>query len=296
MNLLLARLGFFSLSGSSAGIAIFTFVFFFLAPHYTQAHLLITHPLTPLTPSLQLTSAERDQLRYHLENLHNEVRYLFRHEKQDNKDMEHQEKDMQEWRLFERIPMERDIDGLAGALKQSAHEEQIHISQFRITHYSKMDKPIPQWVYTYGHTFRPSPDQLVEKIYFHLKVKGEQKKVQTWAENWPQSILRIVDLDQPTPLPVKKKGSSNEWMIQAHAYCYRQIRFPTLKPRTPQMILPKWANKNPKSFAQQEPLLWSFVEKIEKLIPKTAPLYKNRSRFWLNDARMDFFLSKMRHS
>jgi hypothetical protein len=206
---------------------------------------------------------------------------LIKNQRADIADLKRQEKEMSALQVFERIPMEQKVHELHEQLILSAKQFGLLPSQFKVTHFSQPGKTIPKKVFTNEINFRITPDQLTEKIYFRIQVKGTNESIDKWIQNWSNHPVRIVELDS-------RQGGN----IQAHAFRFRPIRFPTLVPRKPIEYLPKWAQTNLKYFSETEPLLWSFVTRIQNLAPQTPPYYMNRARFLLNDARYSFFLSK----
>ena len=239
-----------------------------------------------------LTDLEKRRLRYHLENLFNEVDLLLKNKKIDSKDLIKQTKSLENYQIYQHIPLERDLSPLNKSLEQSAVQNHLKLKKFQLSRTSKTPPSPPKSVYTDGPEFHFSQDQIVETLYLHLEVQGTQAKIQEWIKLWPQNVFRLIEPDLKKGTPVMAGIHANLWQVKAHTYRFRKTQFPSLHPRNPRNLLPLWARKDPQAFAQSEPVLWKFVTQIETLIPKTAQLYQTRADFLLNDARLHFFLSK----
>src|SRR5688500_16707694 len=109
-----------------------------------------------------LTQKEKHSLRYHLENLYNELDLLIKNRRADLADLLRQEQEISMLKVYERIPLERDLDGLQQLLKQSA--KNLSISHFKVVRYSPSPAPPPKAVYTSDRAFHFSQAQLVEQI------------------------------------------------------------------------------------------------------------------------------------
>lgn len=236
--------------------------------------------------TLQLTEQERSKLRFHLENLWNEVHLIVLNEKSETLDVKRQERELQFFQIFDRIPFSRKTETLRKELNASAQEHQIQLIALEIHPIKKDPPPIPKEVYTNTQRFHFSEDQLVEKLQILIIAKNTVAKTESWTNLWSKQLLRLVILDSLAPL----NKSSNQVQILAHAFRFRQVQFPRLRPRQPVELLPAWAQKNLETFSKNEPFLWSFVTRIEEWKPKTKTAYENRRRFFLNDERMSFYL------
>ncbi len=247
---------------------------------------------TEQTP--RLTDSDRASVRYHLENLFNEVDLLIKNQKINRADVKRQERDFADLKIYERIPFQGDLAGLKETLTQSAEKFQLKVKDFKLVRFSGPGKPIPQWIYTDQSEFHLSEDQLVELIYFQLKTTGTLKMITQWTQSWPNHQMRLTELDGGLSIKPIQKGNEKLWIIRGHAFRFRKIQFPTLVPRNPKDLLPPWARIDPETFSKSEPFLWNFVKKIQILVPKTRSCYENLEQFSLNDARMTFFLSKFK--
>lgn len=243
------------------------------------------------SPPSALTAQERDSLRFHLQNLSNELELLRKNQRADARDVKRQEQGFEELKVFERIPFQENIPGLRSELTQSAKESHLTLLRFKITGKSPSPPEVPKKVSTHSNEFQFSADQLVEKIYFEAQVSGKKGDVEQWIKTWHENQLRLTEPNTKIPQHSIKQLRPHLWKVSAHAFCFRDVQFPTLVPRNPRELLPTWAQKDPQTFARGEPLLWNWVTQIESLIPNSEPYYQTRSRFLLNDARMHFFVS-----
>jgi hypothetical protein len=251
---------------------------------------------TERPPPVSLSLTERNSLRYNLENTFNEVDLLIRNHKADLTDLKRQERDMNALKVFDRIPFQRDIPGLKRELKKSSQPWKIQIRQVEVTHYSKPASAAPGLQTTDAPLYRLKPEQVAETIFLKLSVKGEEEPVKKWVSSWRTDQMRLVELDlnhsSEINSQVMRKTGPDIWELRIRTFRFRSIAYPVLSPRNPRELLPSWAKKNTDLFSSSEPILWSFVTRIEALAPKARPYYKNRAHFLLNDARMNFFLSK----
>jgi hypothetical protein len=260
---------------------------------------LLLFPLLFATQNLfaaatQLTLEERDRLRYRLETLFNEQDLLIRNRKVNQSDVARQQKEFETLKVFERIPFHEDTAELKNGLLEHAREYHLEVLQIQtLPRRGKAGLPIPQTVYSDTRPiFRLTPDQLVEEIPFWLVIKGEKAEIQNWVGGWRENLHRLSEIEgEPTPVHPGKAGKQ-AWKIQAHAFRFRDIKYPTLIPRDPVERLPTWARKNPEAFAKAEPLLWCFVTRTRAITSEARPLYRTREQLILNNTRMSFFISK----
>src|SRR4051812_49482975 len=75
-----------------------------------------------------LSASERSELRSKLEEQFNELDLLVKNQSTDRKDLEHQNREMTELKVFERIPLEPEIPQLSKALEESASEHHLKVS------------------------------------------------------------------------------------------------------------------------------------------------------------------------
>lgn len=236
--------------------------------------------------SIKLSSAERSRIRYDLENLWNEVHLLVLNEKADERDIRRQERDFEFFQIFERIPFSQNTASLTKELMTSAKEHGIILSKIEITPSPAQPAPIPQEISTHSKRFHFSEDQLAETLKIKIQGKSSLTAAEDWLKSWPKGLVRLVIADsQP-----QKMTQPQTWEVHGHAFRFRSVEYPRLIARDPLGILPGWARKDPQAFAQQEPLLWSFVSRYREWKPKAGKAYENRRRFLINDERMSFYL------
>lgn len=232
-----------------------------------------------------LTQTQRDRLRFRLENLFNEMDLAIKNEKINRSDLGKQERDFEVLRVFEAIPLSENLNGLQAELVKLAEKQGLEAQNFKVVRRSKPKASPPRLVFSDDPRFKFTEDQLVEKIDFKLKIRGPKRDIETWKTSVQNEAPRLIEFDRVS----YGRGYAD---IQAHAYRFRDVRFPKLVPRKSVELLPSWARKNQKVFAQTEPLLWELASRIEDLRPKALPLYSTREQFLLNDARISFFISK----
>lgn len=244
----------------------------------------------------RLSSAERNRLRFQLENLYNEVDLLIRNRGSDHLDLERQEREAQQLRVYDRIPFRDDIPGLKKEMTESAARFGLKLHDLKVTRRSRSGAAIPKKLTSDDPRLRLKPDQVAEQIHFEAVVTGDELVKQalgSWMESWQEDQLRLVEPEggygKKSFQPGKKAG---QWIVRAHAFKFRDFTPPEVALRDPMKALPEWARKNPQSFAQSEPQLWDYVRKAKELAPKAKSEYATRSKFIVNDARMSFFFSK----
>jgi hypothetical protein len=227
-----------------------------------------------LEPSLSLKEAERSSLRYHLENIFNEVDLTIRNHRANDSDLKRQISEMEMLKVYQRIPLTQDWAGLQADLKRGSKEFNLKWLGIKLIRRS------------------PVPKQIAEEIHFKLKIKGDQDSAVRWVQSWRTAQLRLVETNlKPGPEAVQPLGNQI-WQIEGHAFRFRKEYQVVATPRNPRKLLPTWAQKDLGEFSLKEPLLWSLVNRIEVLTPRALPYYAKRREFLLNDARMNFFLSK----
>jgi hypothetical protein len=244
-----------------------------------------------------LSPEQRNTLRYELQNLSNEMELLIRNQKSNEADIRRQEMDFSVLKVYERIPFTRDIKNLNQDLRKSASTLQIKVLNVHVTHYSKMGKKIPLTISARQPPFHFSQDQLVEAIYFIATVNApSQEAIKHWIQSWPTEQMRLVEPDYTEAhQPLIHQIRSHTWEVNTRAFRFRNVHYPTIIPRKAKALLPRWAQKSLFTFANQEPLLWNLVTQIEALSPEAKPHYRERGQFYLNDDRMNFFLSKLKN-
>ena len=225
-----------------------------------------------------IQTSERDSLRYHLENLRNELRLLIKNQKVDRADLDKQKRDLTMLKVYDRIPLERGLTGLEKDLTHGAKNQGLKLTGFNVILLSKSQQKIPPSLTTNQTSFHLSHDQIVETIYFEFQLKGPASVIQSWVNGWSDSQKRIIELnpgESVAPLV------HPHWRVQAHAYRFRPIRFPQLRARIPE-----------KASVKGDPFLLNVIHEIQELSLNSPPLYAIHEQFLLNDARLTFFLSK----
>ncbi|NBU20443.1 hypothetical protein EBS43_03350 [bacterium] len=246
----------------------------------------------------RLQEKERQSLRYHLENLYNEVDLLIKNQKVNERDLSKLEYHLSELKVFTRIPFESELEQLKHELKASASDHSVELLAITVMENNSRAAPLPHQRSTHSPLIRIQPEQLVKKIYFQAQLRGDQVEILDWLKHIKLEQMRLVDWDHPRLEENLKKIAPHRWLLKAHAFQFRKIEYPELKPKKPKDYLPQWAKSYPMLFAQQEPLLWSFITKTESRLPLASKLYQRKGLFKLNEARLNFFLSKTldRHS
>ncbi len=255
------------------------------------------------TQSQNLSDAQRRSLRYHLENLYNEFDLLIRNQKVDEFDLTKQARTISGLKIYERIPFSPLLQELKTQVIESAKEAQIQIRQFKIregkypdskTSIVSAPSQMPKTHSIRGGYFSPKPGQFIREHSFELLVNGSPTQIESWTHSWKEQLMRLVEIDRLERLPPGHNSKFGQYRIRAHTFQFKKVDFPKIIPPRPLEYLPEWAQKNPDSFSQKEPVLWDFVIRSEKLRPLTPPLYRKRERFLMTAARIDFFLSKAR--
>ena len=233
-----------------------------------------------------LTREDSERLKYKLQNIYNENELLLRNGRVDRSDIRLQERQFSALRVFDRIPFEDKWESLSGELEQSAKSFGIKLIRIERQKTKKVFLAPPKKVFSDERPYRLTDDQLAEVIPFRLQITGERSAVDGWIQSWPDKVVRLIESEGTSG-----KGP-NRWLIRAHAYRFRDIRFPEIVPRDPIQFLPASAIKDPSRLASSAPELWKLITDIRQLRKQTASLYRNRGEFLLNGARMVFFVSK----
>jgi hypothetical protein len=247
---------------------------------------------SPAFPTLDRD--QHDRLRYKLETLFNEQDLLIRNQRVDHSDVAHQLHDFETLKVFQRIPFKPEIQGLRQSLKQSSNDHGLKLIDFKLRPKGRgiPVKPLPESLYTDDPVFRLSDDQIADEIPFSVVVQGAPSAVLSWMEAWPEEQMRLTEPEgKSIPGSIRNLGNSH-WQVQAHAFRFRPIRFPSLMPRDPVALLHKEGIVKPEQLAKQDPLLWSFVTRILEISPQARPLYRGREEMLLNSAQMSFFVAK----
>lgn len=255
---------------------------------------LLAFPAWAKTPE-GLHPSQQGALRAKLERIYYEQDLMIHNQKVDRSDLRHQQKEFEALKVFERIPFQDDIAGLKSGLEDSSRDKGVKLISFKLAPKPRdRSLPVPSSMYSDENpSFKLTDDQLTERIPFQVVVQGDQAAVRAWVKSWPEDQMRLTVLDDVVgarkPIRALLK---DRWQIQAHAFRFREVKFPTLEPRDPLDLLPTWAQRDPDRFAAAEPLLWSYVLKTHAISPAARPLYRLREDILLNDARMSFFMAR----
>jgi hypothetical protein len=246
------------------------------------------HVVRADAPTAQLKPVERDRLRYRLETLFNEQDLMLRNQRVDIMDVERQERELKMLKVFERVPLREDLSGLRDGLAATARGKGVKVLAFDKQPPSrKASLRVPSSIYTdQSPPFRLTDDHVAERTSFRVVVQGSEGAVRDWLNAWPEEQLRLVMFDY------RRSTGNSKWEVYGHGYRFRDIRFPKIQTRDPIELLPSWAQADPQRFAQEEPMLWKLVSKIQAVTPQAKPLFKNREALMLNGARMAFFMNQ----
>lgn len=296
-------------------LAVFTLSQFnsaFAAPQRDSARLRGAKAKKVQSTSMVLTESERGSLRYHLENLWNEVDLLVRNATTDKKDVQRQEKEFKALQVFSKFPV-ANANAIKPAtvnsdLRKSAQRFGLKLTESKLLETSKPDRPIPSVMPVNAQEFHFTEDQMAQKLRMDLTLTGTKKQLQEWMDSWA-TVPEPEGQDKPSANPVTpylewdpaalttlpEMVSETKWKLHVVAYYFRDIQYPKFQPQDPLQLLPDWARKNPEIFKAQEPLLWGLVEKTQAKIPQAMPGYETKAQFAMNAARMSFFTSKVTH-
>lgn len=234
----------------------------------------------------QLSPSERQGLRMRLQDLLNEEELLIENQRADIADLRRQERDFRLLQVFDRIPFEPRIPSLKKEIARIAAHHGVHIQSFSATPKKTAAQPLPRRIHSNQQLPHLSTKQLVQRIEFQLIARGTRPAIRNWLDSWPADHLRYVETAQaPRPL------GEGLWKIEGVAFRFRPVKMPGIEPRDPRELLPPWVRQNKKLFSAKEPYLQGMVERIRKLAPEAGPLYRHRTLFALNAARMSFFMS-----
>jgi hypothetical protein len=225
-----------------------------------------------------------------LENLHNGFELLIRNQKVDQLDFKKQARDLEALKVYERIPFQPETQALKKSL--IAHGKTAGFPVTGVTFLPSSLPPsrphsMPQTLHIKGEFFHPAPEQFVQEVRFKFQVSGSRALIQRWTQTWKDDLMRLVELDSIS----ESASVASLYEVQAHAFQFKKVKYPKIIPPHAVEYLPAWAQANPKVFSQQEPALWSWVTRSEKLRPLTPTLYEKRGEFLLEAAHLEFFLA-----
>lgn len=241
---------------------------------------------------LQVTwvSAARGSLRFHLQNLANELELLIRNQKVDLEDVHHQQRDFEALRVFDRIPRTEDLAHLESELKRSA-PAQVRIEKIRVLRRASDQERAPYQIFS-DQDFEPQPNLIAQTIVLNLRISGDRLKIQTWIDSWHDHVLRWIE-----PKSRLSRVSENSWNLTAQIFRFRTFRYPRVVPRDPLELLPKKIRQDPKDlekFMRTHPEISKLIVRIRALRPRALPFYETRREFLENDARLSFYLRLVR--
>lgn len=258
--------------------------------------LLFGRPALPQPTAL--APARASELEYRLENLANELELLVRNHRADEADVKRQEHQLAVARAYQRIPFEDGLPALLKELRAASAPRGIAIERVLLVGRSGASRRIPRELYSDQTAFKMRPEDAVETLDIRIVTSsgpgaGDAAAVDRWAQGLGRRTTRLLDPpDGQDALRCFPDGRGHR-TVDARIYRFRRIRFPRVRPRDPLSLLPASARRDPSGFARAEPRLWQYVERIRRLEPVAGALYPIRGRFFLNDARMSFLLSKL---
>jgi hypothetical protein len=239
-----------------------------------------------------LSLKERDSLRIRLEDYYNGLELIIRNQRSDESLIRRQLREFEALGVYRKIPPTRDLEGLKRELLASARKS--GLDQITVKFSLKPDvlPAVPKYLYIDKPPFRFRPDQIAEELSFEIRSnKAKPAQLVSWINGWGSSMERLVEPETHDGKLVHQESPRN-WVIRAHAFRFWPVRFPELRLRDPVYLLPGAAQRQKELFSKEERLLWSFIERSRKLVPLATPLYDRRREYFLNGARMSFFLSK----
>ncbi len=232
-----------------------------------------------------LSYAERDRLRFKLEEHFNQLDLMVRNQNADRRDIERQEREMAYFRVFDRVPLEERIPELTRELRETAGKNGLRVEKLSVTGRRNPGKT-PSRIWS-DAKYRLDPEQVVSELRLKAVVKGDLASIRRWTRSWPEDMIRLVE-----PRGAPSRSGPGLWIVPLKAYRFTDTEFPRIELRDPREYLPEWARNDPQRFARSEPLLWSFVTRAEELKPRAEPLFENRRKFLVNAARMNLYLRK----
>jgi hypothetical protein len=231
-------------------------------------------------------------LRYRLETLYNEVDLLIRNQRSDESGRARVERAFSALRVLDRIPTEPRVATLRAELTHRAREAGLKLVKLEVLSMDQPQRPVPREIFSDTPRFRLEPDQIAQTLHLRLTLAGDGSLVEQWIQKWPEDQLRLIEPEHGYTRPGLKPLGKTQFQIRARAFRFRNIRFPTLKPRDPMELLPDAARRDPAAFAASEPELWTYVRRIREKIPQTPKPFEIKGDLLLGEARMNFFLSK----
>ena len=179
---------------------------------------------------------------------------MIRNEKVDRSDVRHQEREFEALKVFVRIPFSEDLPGLKESLALSSKDSGLKLVDFKAS--SKRPKPgarragpPPSMYSDENPSFKLTDDQLAERIPFEAVVEGDKRSVEAWIRSWATEQMRLAVAESRQPEPLGQR----RWRVRAHAFRFRDVRYPELEPREPLEVLPGWAGEIPSALRGSSP-------------------------------------------
>lgn len=240
---------------------------------------------------------QREALRWKLQNLDDGAELLVRNRVADRKDLERQRSDFNNLRVYDRFPLQPDVEKLRKEMTVSAASSGLKLTSLTLLPGARRPKPVPAVLDFEMKHFTLASDQIVQEMPIRAVVEGgDRAVVEAWMRSWKREQLRFVEAKPGVKPRAVKKSGPQRWEVDALTYHFTPVRFPEIRFQDPLRLLPAWAQKDPQRFARQEPQLWSLVVRGRGLIPPAdspaLETVQDRREFLLESARLDFYLSK----
>lgn len=238
----------------------------------------------------RLSPTERESVRFRLQNLFNEADLAIKNQKVNESDQRRIEREFEALRVYDRIPRHEEWASLKQQLDRSAKLEGLKLNSLKKIK-SQAPKParVPESIYSDGSRFQLTEDQVAEPVLFEAEVQGSRDGVRRWIQAWRETQVRYAETEGGRAVTATKEDG---FIVKGRAFKFRDIRFPKIKQRDPFSVLPDWAKRDPKAFAQDEPRLWKYVTDTRELAPQAHPLLASRREFLTLKARLEFYIGK----
>ncbi len=248
-------------------------------------------------PRRPLDPLQREALRWNLQNQVDGAELLVRNRVADHKDLERQRSDFSNLRVYDRFPLQPEVEKLRSEMTVSAASSGLKLTSLTLLPGAKRPKPVPAVLDFEMKHFTLTDDQIVQEMPIRVVVEGSGSAViEAWMRGWRRDQLRFVEAKTGAKPRAVKKPGPQRWEVDALTYHFTPVRFPEIRFQDPIHMLPTWAQKDPQSFAQQEPQLWNLVARGRGLIPQAhspaLETVEERREFLLESARLSFYLSK----
>ncbi len=231
----------------------------------------------------------RDWLRSELQDRVNEAELLVRNQEADAADLARLEREHDQIKLLDRIPLEPSLAQLEAELRQAGARAGVALLRLQEPRSQPPREPRMPAEVESENDFEPTPGHVARPIELRLELEGERQAVLAWREAWSGRLVRWLE-----PVGQVRQLGPNRFEVPARAYAFRAEPYPRIRLGSVRPLLPAWARSQPRSFAVQEPELWSLVARYEELVPRALPFTENRRRFRRDQARLRFFYSRLR--